>query len=182
MSMNALRILSVGLGLLSLGSGVWCLKQQEAARRFLRKLPRNQAIGRVVFAADVIWAMALLSQMDLGSLNAWKPLAYWGSPFLYFYVVLRLNEYLGAQAVALFLVLAAKPVLSVCFPRDEPARLVIVALAYAWAVAGSVFFCAPHWLRDLVSACENRPAYWKKIAQIKLAGGAILLALAFLAF
>lgn len=180
--MNMLRLLAAGLGLLGLASGGWALKRPEDARRFLRELPRNQWIGRVLLAVDLVWALVLLDRMDLGGLNAWKTAAYWASPFLYFYVVLRLNEYLGAQAVALFLVLAAKPILWVCFQRDEPARLVLVVLAYAWAVAGAVFFCAPHWLRDLVALAEATPSRWKALARLKLAGGGFLLLLALFAY
>lgn len=180
--MNALRLLAAGLGLLGLASGTWALRRPEEARRFARELPRNQWIGRVLFAVDIVWALVLLDRMDLGGLNSWKTIAYWASPFIYFYVILRLNEYLGAQALALFLVLAAKPVLGICFLRDEPSRLVLVVLAYAWAVAGAVFFCAPHWLRDLIALCEANPARWKALARLKMAAGALLLLLALVAY
>ena len=180
--MNALRLLSAGLGLLGLAFGTWALRRPEEARRFARELPRNPWIGRVLFAVDVAWAMVLLDRMDLGGLNAWKTLAYWASPFIYVYVILRLNAYLGAQALALFLVLAAKPVLGICFLRDEPSRLVIVVLAYAWAIAGTVFFCAPHWLRDLIALCEATPARWKALARIKIAAGVLLLLLALVVY
>ncbi|MCC7519686.1 MAG: hypothetical protein IT578_10945 [Verrucomicrobiae bacterium] len=176
--MNALFLLSAGLGLLGLACGAWSLGRPEEARRFLRGLPRNLWLGRILFAADVIWAMVLLDRMDLGSLNAWKAIAFWASPAIYFYAIFRLDDYLGAQALALFLVLAAKPVLWICFLRDEPARLVLVFLAYAWAVAGGVFFCAPHWLRDLIALAEATPTRWKALARLKLAGGALLLLLA----
>jgi hypothetical protein len=180
--MNALRFLSAGLGILGLGGGAWALGRPEEARRFLRGLPQNAWLGRILFAADVVWALFLLDRMDLGGLNAWKAVGWWGGPILYLYVVIFMGEYLGAQALGLFLVLAARPMLGICFLRDEPARLLVVAGAYAWAVAGAVFFCAPHWLRDLIGFCEASPARWRALARLKLVAGALFVVLALVAF
>ncbi len=153
------------------------MRAPEKCLAFCRQLPRNQLVGRVLMLIGLAWSLELLRQMDLGPWGSYKIAAYLLSPLVYWFLVARLNDYLGARGIALLLVLAAHPVLRECFLRDEAARLVLTCLAYAWIVAGLCVFCVPHWMRDVFAALSLNPRGWRAFCKLKLALGALLLAL-----
>lgn len=177
--MNALQLIALGMGGLGVGTGSWMLRSPQAAQRFLRQLPRNERVGRVLMAVNVAWSLWLFNQMNLYSWNARKPIVLWLGPLIYWFIIRYVNQYLGARSLAWLLILAAKPVLNVCLLRDEPSRLVVTVLACLWVVLGICFFCAPHWFRDWIAFWQATPGRWTWGCRSKVAfgGGLILLAL-----
>ena len=180
--MNHLQIVALGLGGLGLAGGAWALRSPEVAQRFYRELPRNEKLGRVLMVVNVVWSLYLFHLMRLGGWEWIKPIVYAASPLIYWLIISQANHYLGARSVALFLILAAKPIVNICFLRDESSRLVITTLAYLWVALGICFVAAPHWMRDLIAFFQSRPDRWAWGCRMKMAGGAALIALAFLAY
>ena len=71
------------------------------------------------------------------------------------------EEFLVARALGMLLLLAAEPLLESAALRDEPSRLLLTVLAYAWAVAGLAFVGMPYLLRDLLDWFAASPVRWK---------------------
>ncbi len=192
--MNALQAIAIGIGIFGIVTGLWGLSQVENAQRFFRELPRNQIIGRILMAINVAWSLYLFNQMDLGDspvfllgmkLGSWnqiKQLTYLAGPFIYLFIIFYVNQYLGARSIAFFLILVAKPILAVCFLRDETSRLVITTLAYLGVVVGIFFFAMPHWMRDMISFFQSSPTRWSWGCKSKVAFGACLILLAAIAY
>jgi len=180
--MNNLRIVALILGGLGVAGGAWALCFPDVAQRFFRELPRNQTLGRILMAVNVAWALWLLEPMRLGEWEWIKRVLYVLGPVFYLLIIFYARNYLGARSVALFLILAAKPVVNICFLRDEPSRLAVTTLAYLGVAAGICLVAVPHWMRDLFSFFRARPERWAWGCRMKIAMGAALIALAFLAY
>ncbi len=174
----AFPLLAAVIGGVTLAAAAWGLRSPVEAQRFARQLPRNQVVGRALMAVGVVWSLMLFHRMDLGAWNSWKMLVYFVSPLIYWFIIRHVNDYLGGRALALILILAAKPVLWVCFLRDEPARLVLTCVAYIWVAAGISIFSAPHWMRDAIAFCQATPRRWAWICKAKMAVGFLILATA----
>ncbi len=180
--MNALKMVALGLGGIGVVGGAWALRFPKEAQDFLRKLPRNEMVGRVLMLVDVAWSIWLFNKMDLGGWNWAKQPVTVLSPFIYLYIIFLVNNYLGARSLALFMILLAKPVVNICFLRDEPSRLVITTLAYVWVVAGICIFSVPHWLRDWIGYWEASATRWAWGCRAKVAFGCLLIALGIFAY
>jgi hypothetical protein len=174
---NTLRFIALGVGAVSITKALWGLNSPESAKRFLRELPRNETVGRILMLIDTIWALYLLGKLNLGDWNWIKPVVFTLSPVIYFYIIFFVNHYLGARSLALLLILAAKPVLWICFLRDDPARLIMTSIAYLWIIMGICFFSAPHWLRDCIAFFESNPRRWDWGCRTKFVFGLSLVAL-----
>jgi hypothetical protein len=178
----SLRTVSLTLGALGLGGGLWALRFPETAKRFYRELPRNQRVGRILLLVDLVWVLWVFAPMRLGGWEWIKPIFLYASPLIYWFIITCVNQYLGARSVALFLILLAKPVVIVCFLYDTPLRLVLVTLAYLWVVMGICFVAAPHWMRDAVAFLEGRPGRWICGCWLKVVVSVVLIGLGFFAF
>lgn len=175
--MNPLQLTALGVGAIGALTALWGLKSPESAKRFFRELPRNESIGRILILIDTIWSLYLLGKLNLGDWNWIKSVVYLLSPVIYFYIIFYVNHYLGARSFALLLILAAKPVLWLCFLRDDPARLVMVSIAYLWIIFGICIFSAPHWLRDIIAYFESNSQRWDWSCRAKFVFGLALVAL-----
>ncbi len=187
MTINALQTVAIGLGILGFGTGVWALFCKEKAQHFSRNFPRNDQIGRVLMLIDVVWSLYLFQKMKLGDWDSIKPvipicgyhfpLVYLYGVFIYLFIIRYVNHYLGARSLALFLILAAKPIVNICFLRDEPLRLIITSLAYFWVVIGICFAVAPHWMRNMIEFWQASPSRWAWGCRMKIIFGLFLIGL-----
>ena len=131
---------------------------------WLRALPRSVPAGLVLMGVAVVWSLWLCVNIDLGEFTPMRTwlilicLALGGAMLVYS------REYLAVRAIAVLLLLAANIVLDAAFLRDEPAKLVLVVLAYVWIVAGIVFLFSPYLLRDLIG-------WWTKTPRCSRIGG-----------
>src|SRR5689334_3799532 len=113
----ALPAVAIIAGLINVAGGWWALQSPQNAQQFMRELPRNQTLGRVLIGVDLVWSLYLYyeSRLELGGylefFSPHEPGIYLLSPFIYFFIVKYVDNYLGARSVALFLLLVAKPVL-----------------------------------------------------------------------
>jgi hypothetical protein len=176
-SPHALSAVALCLGVFGLVGGIWALRSPDSAQRFCRGFPRNENIGRILILIDLVWSLLLLEMMNLGGWNQYKKIVYGLSPIIYIYIIRYVNHYLGARSLALFLILAAKPVVIICFLRDEPSRLILTTLAYIWVAMGMCFVAAPHWMRDLIAYFTASPVRWEWGSRLKVAASGCLLAL-----
>lgn len=177
--MTPLSIIALSMGGMGLITGIWALRSPQTAQPFFQDFPRNEKIGRVLMAIDIIWSLVLFHKMDLGAWNSIKPVVYFLSPVLYWYIIRYVNHYLGARSFGLLLILMAKPVVRFGFLAldDHPSSVITTALAYVWVLLGMCFIAAPHWLRDGIAYMKANSSRWSWGCRIKIAFSLCLVAL-----
>ncbi|MBN1556959.1 MAG: hypothetical protein JW951_02295 [Lentisphaerae bacterium] len=117
------------------------------ARAWLVRFPRSRWPGRILTAADLIWAAWLLQQMPLGRFDRYKPLLYLLTPLTYGLIIALMDELLSPRALGGLLVLVPAALLRLARWHPSPWRLVVVVLAYAMAVKGILLILAPYRFR-----------------------------------
>ncbi len=106
-----------------------------------------------------VWSFLLVQSIDLGEFSPLRNIMLVaivvGAVLSWIYV----PEFLAVRAVGMILLLAAEPLLESAVLRNEPTRLLLVVLAYAWVIAGLFYVGMPYILRDAiqwVTADRNR--------------------------
>lgn len=97
-----------------------------------------------------------------------------------FFLVSRyVTDFLAVRAVGMFLILLAAPLLDAAFLEAPLARLLIVAPAYVWAVAGMFFVGMPYLMRDAIDWVTATPERWKRACGAGVVYGLALLVCGF---
>ena len=86
-----------------------------------------------------------------------------------------MDEFLAVRALGMLLLLMAEPLLESAFLRPERSRLLLVALAYAWAVKGIFYVGMPYLMRDLILWVTKTRLRWNVMGAAGLAYGVALL-------
>lgn len=172
--------LAVGIGLLV--SHVWAFAKPQAVASWIRGFPRSRTMGVVLCSIAAIWALWLAATMDLGEFTPNRTLICAAVVAGAVMVPLFAEEFLAVRALGILALLAAEPLLGAAFLKPEKSRLLLVVLAYAWAIAGLVFVSAPYVMRDLASWTTSKPWLFRLTAAAGAIYGAILICVSFLFF
>ncbi|MBU3666558.1 MAG: hypothetical protein FGM15_11885 [Chthoniobacterales bacterium] len=172
--------LAVGLGLIV--SHLWALAAQDYLTRWLRDFPRSKSAGIILSTLAAIWAFWLAATMDLGEFTPSRTLICGVVIAGAVMVPLFAEEFLAVRALGILALLATEPLLGSAFLRPEQSRLLLVVLAYVWAVAGLVFVAAPYVLRDMIAFITQRPLVYRLAALAGVSYGLLLVAASFLFF
>jgi hypothetical protein len=148
-----LSLHTVGLivGFLLLAGHIIALIRPEQTKGWLAQLPRSKPLGMGILAVDTLWALWLVSNMDLGEFSQYRTLIQIGVPVAFVLTLIFVDEFLAVRALGMFALLAAEPVLSAAFLRPEIARLLLVVLAYVWLTLGLFWVGMPYVLRDQIA-------------------------------
>ena len=167
------------LGGLGLTAGVACLAFPRGVRAGLLAFPRSKWPGWILTAVCVFWITWVIRHAALGRFEVVKPVI----PVLGFLtfgaVVWLLDELLAPRALGGLLMLVANPMLMGVRWADSAWRFVIVAIAYAWVIAGCALMLHPWLFRKLAAPFTDNPGRLRLVAAGKLLGGGILLAAGF---
>ena len=128
----------------------FALLQSGLVEKFLPTFPRSRAWGVALCTLAAIWALWLASTMDLGEFTSNRTLICGVIIAGAVMVPLFAEEFLAVRALGMLALLATEPLLGSAFLKPEQSRLLLVLLAYGWAVAGLLFVAAPYLLRDLI--------------------------------
>ncbi len=146
----------------------------DGAIRFARALPRSRAMAAVLLSIAAVWAFWMVKDLDLGEFSPLRRFMLAGivagAVLSWFFV----EEFLSVRALGMILLLAAEPLLESAVLRDEPSRLLLTLLAYAWASAGLVLVGMPYILRDVIDWFTATPLRWKISCLAGLAYGLAL--------
>lgn len=178
----SLRTVGLTVGLLLLLGHAAALAGADRLKPWLRALPRSRVAGVVLCTAAAAWAFTLAATMDLGEFTPNRTLICGVVLAGAVMVPLFAEELLSVRAIGILGLLAAEPLLDAAFLRPETSRLLLVILAYAWAVAGLVLVGAPYVLRDLIEWVLARPARYTLAAWSGVVYGAALVAVSLLFF
>jgi hypothetical protein len=172
--------LVAGLGLVAVHA--FALLRTDWTIGKLREFPRSYPFGVFLFLLAAAWAFWLAATMDLGEFSPNRTLICGAILAAAVMVPLFAEEFLAVRAVGILALLAAEPLLGAAFLRPEQTRLLVVVLAYGWAVAGLVFVGAPYTMRDALQWVSLSPGRFRLVAWAGVAYGTLLIVVSLLFF
>lgn len=172
--------LAVGAGLVLFHA--LALATPERTKALLRDFPRSRGAGIVLCTLAALWALWLAATMDLGEFTPNRTLICGVVIAGAVMVPLFAEEFLAVRALGILALLATEPLLGAAFLRPEHTRLILVLLAYAWAVAGLVMVGAPYLLRDAITWLLAAPRRFRLVAWSGVLYGLGLIAVSLLFF
>lgn len=162
---DALSLLAALLGAALLALAAPGLFVPARAAAPFRRFARSVWPGRVLAAVCAAWSLLWVAAMPLGSLlDPLFPYLQWLLPVVVAAVCVFLPELLSCRAAGALLVLLPTPLLSAAQWHPSPWRLLVVAVAYAMAVAGMFFVAKPWLLRDAIAWTTASPRRFRSVS------------------
>jgi hypothetical protein len=156
---------------ISLIAGLWLILSHGFAllrpgpvQKWLRKFPRSKPAGAALLVIDSVWALLIVSTMDLGEFSNLRTMlivAILVATFLTFRFV---DEFLAVRALGILLLLVAEPLIEAAFLKPQEGRLLLVAFAYLLAILGMTWVGLPYLLRDQIDWFRGSKALWSVAA------------------
>lgn len=173
----SLQTAGIIVGLVLILVHVFALLRQEKVLPWLSKVPRSQNVGTVFLTVGFLWAWIVATSMDLGEFQQVRWLAQFALPAFYVAMLFVANDYLGARAVGIVLLLAACPVLDAAFLKAPQSRLLLSVLAYAWIIVGLFWVGMPFTMRNQIAWIQAKPSRYRTLCVAgAVYGAAVLLA------
>jgi hypothetical protein len=165
-------------------TGLWlviahgfALVKRAAVQDWLRKLPREKAVGTVLLVVVTAWSWWLINTIDLGEFSNWRDRLKVLIPVAAVLTYLYADEFLAARALGMLVLLAAEPLLEAAFLRPEMTRLFLVTLVYVWILFALFWIGMPYTLRDQINWLIASEKRWRLAAIAGVVYGALLLIL-----
>ncbi len=170
----SLQTAGLVVGLLLIATHVFALLKAPAGLEKLKTVPRSQNIGTIFLTIDFVWAWVLASSMELGDFERLRWLAQFSVPVIYVAMLFWVNEYLGARAIGMFLLLLACPVLDAAFLKAADSRVLLSLLCYVWLTLGLFWIGMPYTMRDQIAWATRKPGRYRALAVGGVAYGLVL--------
>lgn len=170
--------LAVGIGLLVTHLVALAIPDRVCA--WLKVFPRSRPAGLFLCSFAALWAFWLAATMDLGEFTPQRTLICGVVLAGAIMVPMFAEEFLAVRALGILALLAAEPLLGAAFLRPEQSRLLLVVLAYLWAIAGLLMVGAPYLLRDAIGWLTVARWRYFLVAAAGAAYGLALIALSLL--
>jgi hypothetical protein len=177
-----IQTVALVVGLLLIFTHLWAFVKVPKAQELLTKFPRARITGIVLLTIALIWWLWLLVVVDLGEFTKFKKALFITFPILYVLSIKYMDDFLSVRALGMLALLAARPMLESAYLREDPTRLLVVALAYAWIVAGLFWVGMPYILRDQIAWVRQKLVRWQVATAAGVAYGLVLVICAFTAF
>lgn len=177
----SLRTAGLIVGLLLIASHAYALFNYQTLRSLLRDAPRNKTLGTAILAVALVWALILVSSMDMGEFWRVRRIALILLPVVFGLMIAYVDEFLTARALGILMLLAACPVIDAAFLESPRTRLLLPLLAYGWIILGMFWVGLPYLFREYTNWITATEGRWKKLALSGIAYGTLLVgcALAF---
>jgi len=159
--------------------GLWWLLAPRAATRALAAFPRARAVGWGLTLIATLWVALMVQQASLGRFAYLKAYLWPAAAVSYAAMVWALDELLAARALGGLLLLAAQPLLVAVRWHPSAARLLVVALAYGWVVAGMTLTLSPYWFRRAAAFASKTPLRLRLAGLLALSLAALFSLLAY---
>jgi hypothetical protein len=172
---------ALDLRLLSLLAGIWLILSHGFAllapapvQRWLRKFPRSKPAGMFLLAIDSLWALLIVSTMDLGEFTYLRTILIIAIVIATFLTFRYVDEFLAVRAFGILLLLLAEPLLEAAFLKPQLGRLLLVLFAYIIALLGMFWVGLPYLLRDQIDRVRTSKPLWTTAALAGLIYGTLL--------
>jgi hypothetical protein len=177
--------------------GVWLvvmhafmLAKAETVQAFLKKFPRNQALGQILLAIGLFWFWFLVQKpqgrwyqflaMDLGEFNGLKGYLALLVPLSVVAVGVAVKEFLAVRALGLLGLMVAAPLFEAAFLKDPQSRLLVPAFALVLVINSLYWVGMPYLFRDTVTWAMANQRRWHILCGTGLGYGIAVLACAVL--
>ena len=147
----------------------------EAAREWLRGLPRSRLMGVLLLTLAFLWSFWLLATMEMGEFSSFRKPLLFALPIGYLLVLRFVSEFLAVRALGILFLLGAEPLLEAAFLRYETSRLFVTVFAYILIVAGLFWVTMPYLLRDHIQWSTRNAGRWRAINVISVFYGVVIL-------
>jgi hypothetical protein len=170
------------LGLACLAGHLWPLIRPASCGEWLKKFPRNTAVGVVLMLLGTAWFEWNLIQSDISDFAEFRPILLIGFVVLGVGCCLFVRDYLSIRGLAVVACLLADVVLD--SQRWHPSALknLVTVWAYVWVVAGMWLAVAPWRARDWIAWCVAREGRVRAFGLAGVAWGALIAALGVTAY
>ena len=146
----SLQFTGLAVGLLLLVTHAFALIRPDQTISLAKAFPRSRVAATVLLAIAAIWSFLLVRTIDLGEFsplrNVMLVAIVAGAVLSWIYV----PEFLAVRSLGMVLLLLAEPLLESAVLRAETTRLLLVIIAYVWAIAGLFYVGMPYLLRDAI--------------------------------
>lgn len=156
----SLRVVALIVGVWLVAVHALALVKSAGVRAWVRGFPRSRAAGVTLLGLDTVWAFWLVAEMDLGEFSYLRRALLIFIPVAAYLTFRFVDEFLSVRALGILLLLAAEPMVEAAFLRPEASRLLVVALAYAWAALGMFWIGMPYLLRDQIGWLQKTNSRW----------------------
>jgi len=170
----SLQTTGLAAGLLLILSHALGLLKPSVSINLARAFPRSRMAGTVLLVVAAVWSFLLVTDIDLGEFSRLRNVMLAGIVAGAVLSWMYVKEFLAVRALGMLLLLASEPLLESCALRPEESRLLLVALAYAWIIAGLFLVGMPYILRDAIKTLSSKSGVWRIAALGGLVYGAIL--------
>jgi hypothetical protein len=177
-----LRTVGLFTGVCLIVVHAFALLKPSTVKAWLPTFPRSRVWGVVLCTLAALWAFWLAATMDLGEFTSHRTLICGAIIAGAIMVPLFADEFLAVRSLGILSLLAAEPLLSAAFLKPEYSRLLLVVLAYIWAIAGLLFVGAPYLLRNLIVWLLAARGRYLAVAWCGVIYGAILVTVSWLFF
>jgi hypothetical protein len=185
-----LSLFTVGivLAVWLIGIHALMLAKPTAVQGFLKRFPRNDALGQVLLGIGMAWFWLLIAPsglgklsalaMDLGEFNGAKGILQILVPIALVLVCRSVRDFLAVRALGLLGLMVAAPLLGAAFLKDPQSRVLVPVFAYA-ILTGSLFCVGmPFLFRDAVTWVTASRTRWTLMSAAGLVYGLATLACA----
>lgn len=177
-----LRTTGLVTGVALLSAHAVALAMPDRVSSALKTFPRSRSAGLLLCSLAALWAFWLAATMDLGEFTPQRTVICGVILAGAIMVPLFAEEFLAVRALGILALLAAEPLLGAAFLRPEQSRLLLVVLAYAWAIAGLLMVGAPYLLRDAIGWVTSARWRYTLVAAAGAAYGLAIIAVSLLFF
>jgi len=178
----SLSLLSILLGLLACGGGVYGLVNPEGATRMAKGFPRNTAIGVLLMGLATAWFVYNVSLENIADFVPYKKHMMIAFGALGVGTCIYVKDFLSVRGLALLLLLLAKLMVDTARWHESSFRLIIVSWAYVWVIMGMWLTISPWRMRDWIGWSTKEGARLRILSAIKAAFGAVVLLLGLFVF
>ena len=177
-----LSVLSVVLGLVFGLPHIYGLLKPAAYKAVLRKFPRHTPVGYVLMLLATAWFLANLGQESISDFASFKPALYGLFALVGLGACLFLKDLLPVRGLAVLFLLLGKLMVDTARWVDSDWRLVIVAWAYLWVMAGMWLTVSPWRLRDIIDWSTENEGRIRLLSGARLAFGLLVVILGLTTF
>ena len=171
----SLKMVGLAMGFVLVASHLAGLILKVPIQTFLKRFPRCPVGGTVLTLLVSAWAFWLVMTMDLGEFSKYRVHMEILIPVACFLSLKYVNDFLSVRALGILLLLLVEPILEVTFLKPGTGRLLMVLLAYAWAVIGMFWVGMPFLLRDQIAWFTQNNLRWQTGCFAGIAYGLALL-------
>lgn len=179
----------VVLAICLIGLHALMLAKPAAVQGFLKRFPRNQALGQILLGIGLAWFWLLIAPeglgklsaltMDLGEFNGAKRILQILVPISLVLVTMSVRDFLAVRALGVVGLMVAAPLLGAAFLKDPQSRLLVPIYAYGLLTASLFFVGMPYLFRDAVTWVTADQKRWTLCSLAGLAYGVATLVCAF---